>query len=189
MPPRGCSTTSARRTTSGCDARVLLEYRIAKESAEQAWTANELETLAQLFERLPDVNEAARLYYALYSVAARRAAAHAERALYGLANLLLTAPDQPIQFGSGDLSFYKDIATVDPSPGFLNGILSLVLNWTGAALGVRAAEPEVRGLLPSCGRRPIGCASGAAVSRVPVIAPPARRSGLGLRGLRRRCER
>jgi cellulose synthase operon protein C len=107
--------------------RVLLEYRIAKESGRQPWTADELETLAQLFERLPDVNEAARLYYALYS-APPAGGARAERALYGLASLLLTASDQPIQFGSGDLSFYKDIATIDPSPGFLNGVLSLVLS-------------------------------------------------------------
>jgi Tfp pilus assembly protein PilF len=109
--------------------RVLLQYRIAKESGRQPWTADELQTLAQLFEWLPDVNEAARLYYALYSVAPA-SGPQTERALYGLANLLLTAPDQPIQFGSSDLSFYKDIATVDPSPGFLNGILSLVLNGT-----------------------------------------------------------
>ena len=109
--------------------RVLLEYRIAKESGRQPWTADELQTMAQLFEWLPDVNEAARLYYALYSVPPA-GGPHTERALFGLANLLLTAPDQAIQFGSGDLSFYKDIATVDPSPGFLNGILSLVLNWT-----------------------------------------------------------
>ena len=79
-----------------------------------------------MFERLPDVNEAARLYYALYS-APPADGPQAERALYGLANLLLTAPEQPIQFGSGDLSFYKDIATIDSSPGFLNGILSLGL--------------------------------------------------------------
>ena len=110
---------------------MLLEYRIAKEGGRQPWTPGELQTAAQLFEWLPDVNEAARLYYALYS-APPAGGAHTERALYGLANLLLTAPDQPIQFGSGDLSFYKDIATVDPSPGFLNGILSLLLNWTGA---------------------------------------------------------
>ena len=110
--------------------RVLLEYRMAKESGANHWTADELQTTAQLFERLPDVNEAARLYYALYSIPAADGA-HAERGLYGLANLLLTAPDQPIQFGSGDLSFYKDIATVDSSPGFLNGILSLLLNSTG----------------------------------------------------------
>jgi tetratricopeptide (TPR) repeat protein len=110
--------------------RALLEYRIAKESGGQPWTADQLQTLAQLFEWLPDVNEAARLYYALYSVPPA-GGAQAERGLYSLANLLLTAPDQPIQFGSGDLSFYKDIATVDPSPGFLNGILSLLLNGTG----------------------------------------------------------
>jgi len=114
--------------------RALLDYRMAKESGPRSgqptWTANELQSLAQLFEVLPDVNEAARLYYALYSAPPANGP-QAERALYGLANLLLTAPDQPIQFGSGDLSFYKDIATVDPSPGFLNGILSLLLNWTG----------------------------------------------------------
>ena len=110
--------------------RTLLEYRIAKESGRQPWTAGELQTAARLFESLPDVNEAARLYYALYS-APPVAGPQVERALYGLANLLLTTPDQPIQFGTGDLSFYKDIATLDSSPGFLNGILSLVLNWTG----------------------------------------------------------
>jgi cellulose synthase operon protein C len=110
--------------------RALLEYRIAKEAGKQPWTADELQTLAQLFERLADVNEAARLYYALYSIPPV-GGPQTERALYGLANLLLTAPDQPIQFGSGDLSFYKDIATIDPSPGFLNGILSLLLNSTG----------------------------------------------------------
>ncbi|HWB83525.1 MAG TPA: hypothetical protein VG675_05265 [Bryobacteraceae bacterium] len=110
--------------------RVLLEYRIAKESGQQPWAADELQTVAQLFERLPDVNEAARLYYALYSVVPA-SAANAEESLNGLAHLLLTAPEQPIQFGSGDLSFYKDIATIDPSPGFLNGILSLLLNSTG----------------------------------------------------------
>jgi len=110
--------------------RALLEYRFAKESSRQAWTAAELETLAQLFARLPDAGEAARLYYALYSVAPANGP-HRERALSGLANLLLSGPEQPILFGSGDLSFYKDIATVDSSPGFLNGILSLTLNWTG----------------------------------------------------------
>ena len=111
--------------------RALLEYRIAKERSKQAWTADELETLARLFERLPDANEAARLYYAQYSLPPA-GGAHVERAIYSMANLLLISPEQPIRFGSGDLSFYKDIATVDPSPGFLNGILSLVLNSTGA---------------------------------------------------------
>ena len=45
-----------------------------------------------------------------------------------LARLLLNAPEKPVHFGAGDLSLYRDIATMDPHPGFLNGILSLVLN-------------------------------------------------------------
>ena len=122
--------------------RVLLEYRIAKEAARApAWTPGELQALAQLFEWLPDVNEAARLYYALYSVPPA-GGAQVEQALYGLANLLLTAPDQPIQFGSGDLSFYKDIATVDPSPGFLYGILSLLLSSTGSPWEYRSQNEK-----------------------------------------------
>jgi len=138
--------------------RTLLEFRNARESAREAWKAGELQTLAQLFERLPDVNEAARRYYALYSLPPA-GGAHSEQALYGLANLLLTAPDQPIQFGAGDLSFYPDIATIDASPGFLNGILSLLLNWTepgweyqkqnekSAAYFHRAAGSRLVGLL------------------------------------------
>ncbi len=40
----------------------------------------------------------------------------------------MTAPDQGIALGSGNLSIYSDIATVDTGPGYLNGILSLWLN-------------------------------------------------------------
>ncbi len=43
---------------------------------------------------------------------------------------MLSAPEQPIHFGSNNLSLYRDVATMDPHPGFLNGILSLVLNET-----------------------------------------------------------
>jgi cellulose synthase operon protein C len=109
--------------------RILLEYRIAKESTPGSWTAAELKTVAALFEALQDVNEQARAYYALYSFPGVRAE-DKEAALAGLASLLLERPDEPIRFGSGDLSFYKDVATADSSPGFLNGILSLVLNST-----------------------------------------------------------
>ncbi len=48
--------------------------------------------------------------------------------------MLLNAPEQPVRFGTGDLSFYKDIATADRGPGFLNGILSLILNSTDPEL-------------------------------------------------------
>jgi hypothetical protein len=109
--------------------RALIEYRQRKESRRSAWTSDELLTLARLFEVAGDRDEAARNYYALYSVA-RSDEAVAENALGSLARLLLSAPEQPIHFGSNNLSLYRDVATLDPHPGFLNGILSLVLNET-----------------------------------------------------------
>ena len=165
--------------------RTLLEYRIAKESGRQPWTPAELVTLAQLFEWLPDVNEAARLYYALYSVPPANGP-HTERALYGLANLLLTAPEQPIQFGSGDLSFYKDIATVDSSPGFLNGILSLLLNWTGPQRRVSEPERKIHRLLPPRRREPPGHSAGSAIPALRLPRAPPRPVGLRLWRIRRR---
>ena len=74
-----------------------------------------------------DYDEAARNYYALYSVAPADDAV-AENALASLARMILTAPEQAIHFGSGNLSLYRDVATMDPHPGFLNGVVSLLLN-------------------------------------------------------------
>ncbi|MGA2906043.1 MAG: hypothetical protein ABSD98_19630, partial [Candidatus Korobacteraceae bacterium] len=56
-----------------------------------------------------------------------------ETAVAGLTNLLLTAPETPIRLGSGGLSMYRDIGTMDQGPGYLNGILSLILNTTQPA--------------------------------------------------------
>ncbi|MEX2301625.1 MAG: hypothetical protein WD733_11845 [Bryobacterales bacterium] len=106
---------------------VLGDFRQSKESRQAAWSAVELQTLAQLYRGLNNHNETARYYYALYNLSAADAAAR-EQALAGLIDLLLGAPDQPIHFGAGNLSFYRDIATMDDHPGFLSGILSLLLN-------------------------------------------------------------
>ncbi|HWD00200.1 MAG TPA: hypothetical protein VG456_25750 [Candidatus Sulfopaludibacter sp.] len=103
--------------------RVLAEYQ----ERQQHWTPAELYDTAQLLQRVQEWDQAARQYYALYTLSGA-APADRERGMAGLAGLLLTAPEQPIQFGAGDLSLYKDIGGMDPNPGFLNGILSLVLN-------------------------------------------------------------
>jgi len=95
----------------------LLEYRQRKASQKSAFTAEELLTLAQLFEGVSNNDEAARSYYALYSVPGATAAMQ-EKALAGIANLLLTAPEQPMRFGAGDLSLYSDIAQLDPGLDF-----------------------------------------------------------------------
>ena len=105
----------------------LNDFRRHKEAVGVSWTSDELQIAAELFLRVNNYNEAARYYYALYSLP-DATDEEQERALGGLIDLLLTAPEQPIRFGSGDLSLYSDIATMDDHPGFLNGILSLLFN-------------------------------------------------------------
>jgi len=107
--------------------RALAEFRQRKESKRSAWTAEELLTLAELYESSHNYDESARNYYSLYN-AARNDDKTAATALGGLARLLLSAPEQAIRLGSGNLTFYRDVAAMDPHPGFLNGALSLLLN-------------------------------------------------------------
>ncbi|MBZ5603051.1 MAG: hypothetical protein LAO79_12155, partial [Acidobacteriia bacterium] len=106
-------------------ARVLIEFRQRKTS----FTADELATLGNLFESVHDYDDAAQSFYALYKMGG----ATEESALGSLARLLFSAPEQPIHFGSGNLAMYRDVATMDPHPGFLNGVLSLVLNGSDAS--------------------------------------------------------
>ena len=109
--------------------RALAEFRERKNARKSPWTAEELLTLGRLYESIHNYDEAARNYYTLYSVA-RSDDGMAEAGLGSLARLLLSSPEQPIHFGSGNLSLDRDVATMDPHPGFLNGVLSLLLNDT-----------------------------------------------------------
>ncbi len=116
---------------------AINEFRAHKESTHTAWSAADLYTLARILDDTHSYAEAARYYFALYNAPkpAESSAVPAgmpgdarQLALAGLANILLTAPEEPLRLGAGDLSFYKDVATIDSGPGFLNGILSLLFN-------------------------------------------------------------
>ncbi|MBV9438198.1 MAG: hypothetical protein JOZ44_19215 [Acidobacteria bacterium] len=120
--------------------QALTAYRESKEQRNAKWSDDELHSLAVLSQQNHSYAEAARYYYALYSNAGTPNAQ--EQALTGLVNVLLDAPEQDIRLGAGELSMYKDIATMDPGPGFLNGILSLILNTTSPA--GRYSEEEQR---------------------------------------------
>jgi len=100
--------------------RALFELRARKKT----WTDREWLTLGRLLERASLAGEAARCYHALYLLSN-------EQGITELARLLLDMPDQPIAFGAGDLALYRDIATMDQGPGYLNGVLSLILNTEG----------------------------------------------------------
>lgn len=108
---------------------VLTHFREEKEARGAKWTAEELVTLETLFEAIQDFPEAARYAYAL--AADHTANDSEQKGVAALARILLTAPEQPLRMGAGNLALYKNIATMDPGPGYLNGILSLLLNTQG----------------------------------------------------------
>lgn len=116
-----------QQSNAGEAERALVDYRRRVEQAGALWTGVQLWTLARLFDDTQKYDDAARAYYALYSL--RTASPDLQgKALAGIANLLLAAPEQPIHFGSNSLSFLQDIGAMDRYPGFLNGIVSLLLN-------------------------------------------------------------
>jgi tetratricopeptide (TPR) repeat protein len=119
--------------------RALVEYRLRMEKTNTPWKGDQLWTLSRLFDGIHAYNDAARGYYALYSLPGVEPVLQ-EKALAGIANLLLAAPEQPIGFGSNSISFLRDIGAMDPYPGFLNGIVSLLLNSQSPAFQYSQAE-------------------------------------------------
>lgn len=105
---------------------ALTAYRERKEARGAAWSASELYTLGCLFERAQDFNQAANYFYAL--AAQKTSDVDELHGLSGLARILLTAPEQPLRIGAGNIALYKNIATLDRGPGYWNGILSLWMN-------------------------------------------------------------
>jgi len=124
----------------GAAQQTVTAFRLHKEASKSEWTGQELYVCARLLEDIHSYPESARYYFALYNSKGMNDAQ--ERALAALTNLLLTAPESPIRLGSGELSMYRDIATMDQGPGYLNGILSLILNTTAPA--ARFSEEEQR---------------------------------------------
>jgi predicted Zn-dependent protease len=108
--------------------QVIARYSQSKRARHASWTAQELYIFATLLKRAAFYNQAARYYFALYNSSGMPSAK--QRALCGLIAILLDTPNQSLRIGAGNLSMYRDIATMDQGPGYLNGILSLLLNDT-----------------------------------------------------------
>jgi predicted Zn-dependent protease len=120
--------------------QTVTTFRLHKEASKSDWTGQELYVCARLLEDIHAYPESTRYYFALYNSKGMNDAQ--ERSLAALTNLLLTAPETSIRLGSGELSMYRDIATMDQGPGYLNGILSLILNTTSPA--AKFSEEEQR---------------------------------------------
>jgi hypothetical protein len=108
----------------------LDRYRAGKAQRQAAWSADELFTCAQLEASVGDYPDAARYSFALAETQGDLAdgrTAH-EAGLAGMIDALVAAPSDATALGAGNLSMYRDIATLDQGPGYWNGILSLWLN-------------------------------------------------------------
>lgn len=129
---------AAGPSDAGPAARLFHHYRLSNDTASAQrvlhdwnkaragrWTPAEQLLLAGFHASVQNVEEAARRYYAAYQ---SNDAAASESGLAELIGLLVQQANQSFRFGGGDLSFYRDIATLDANPGFWNGIVSLVLN-------------------------------------------------------------
>ena len=118
----------AGRTNSA--QQTLDAFRIARDARNGAWTPIDLHTLASLNLAIHSYAEAARYDYALASSdgTVPNGEPAAQAGLAGLVDILLEAPEQPLEIGAQNLTLYRDIATLDQGPGYWNGILSLWLN-------------------------------------------------------------
>jgi hypothetical protein len=116
--------------------QTLDAFRIARESRNGAWSAEDLYTLATLTTETHSYAEAARYNYALASTEGTTPNGEpaAQSGLSGLVHILLEASSgagnttAPLALGAQNLTLYRDIATLDQGPGYWNGILSLWLN-------------------------------------------------------------
>lgn len=109
--------------------------------APSTWSARELETVAELFSSVGHYDQASRYLYTFYLIGGLQPGTDSrEEALHRLFKVMLDAAGTPTRVAGGDLSFYRDIAEVDQHPGFLNGVLSLVLS--GASLSQEFANEE-----------------------------------------------
>jgi hypothetical protein len=105
----------------GAAEQALADFEARRDNATR--TADELFTLASLYDKTRNYNEVLRYDASIYSLPGARPA-DVEEALANIIDTLFTAPEQPLRFGSG-VSPSPD-ATLGSPPGFLNGVLSLV---------------------------------------------------------------
>lgn len=126
--------------------QVMEAYRLSKDTRKAAWTAQELYTLATLSEETHSYAEAARYDFALYNSSGSLSSGELPQVvgLSSVIRILLTAPDQPVALGAGNLSMYRDLATVDRGPGYWNGILSLWLNSASPAQSYHEEEQKAQ---------------------------------------------
>jgi tetratricopeptide (TPR) repeat protein len=110
---------------------VFVQLEKARAARKIGWQPEELITITRLLLADGYAEAASRFLYTLYLQGELKpGSALRAKVLYQLFELLADAKQEKMSLTRGDLKFYQDIATADPHPGMLGGILSLVLSDT-----------------------------------------------------------
>ena len=110
---------------------VFVQLEKARAARKIGWQPEELITITRLLLADGYADAASRFLYTLYLQGELKpGSALRAKVLYQLFELLSDAKQEKMSLTRGDLKFYQDIATADPHPGMLGGILSLVLSDT-----------------------------------------------------------
>ncbi|HEX3250693.1 MAG TPA: tetratricopeptide repeat protein [Pyrinomonadaceae bacterium] len=113
---------------------VFVQLEKARAARHIGWKQDELITITRLLLSEGYGEAASRFLYTLYLQGELKPGSPLRaRVLYQLFELMSDAGDQRLALTRGDLRFYQDIATADPHPGILNGILSFILSDTHPA--------------------------------------------------------
>jgi cellulose synthase operon protein C len=120
---------------------VFVQLEKARAARKISWKQDELITITRLLIADGYVDAASRFLYTLYlNGEMKPGSALRAKVLYQLFELLSDASDERLSLTRGDLRFYQDIATADPHPGMLGGILSLILSDTNPKKGFQVEE-------------------------------------------------
>ena len=115
------------------DARpdVFVQLEKTRAARHINWTQDELITITRLLLEQGYGEAASRFLYTLYLQGDMKPGSKLRaRVLYQLFEILSDAGNQRLSLTRGDLKFYQDIATADPHPGMMGGVLSLILSDT-----------------------------------------------------------
>lgn len=125
-------------------ARLLEGYEAARGTSQ--WTDGDLELAGGLYAQIGDYDNATRYYHTLYLQGAlQHGAPRREDVLAGLFGALIDAGDRPTRIAPGGITLYRDVARLDPRPGALNGLLSLILAGNNPVLEYEAEAARAAG--------------------------------------------
>lgn len=110
-------------------AEIFTRLEKARAARGIVWKPEELATIARLLIKEGDGDTASRFLYTLVALGRmEKGDPLRAKVLYQIFELLSDAGERRLALTRGDLAFYRNVASADPHPGMMGGLLSLVFS-------------------------------------------------------------